>query len=571
MKQPCLYIVEVVLCSVILALLYKTLFERRIPFGASRAYLLAVVAVSAVIPALHIPVYPAVPAAVVSVTGGMTDWPEMESLATIPAVEATPAVDGLRLLSDAARVGYAGVVVVLLALFVVRLVAIGRLRRRARLTDCRDYVLAEHAAVRTPFSFLRTVYLGDGFEGRHRAIVLRHEASHVRHRHSAERIAMELMCCFLWFNPFAWVAARWLREVQEWEADRDVLNDGCGLAEYRMTLFSQLFGYNPDMTCGLSHSFTKNRFIMMTRNQWGRFAGWRLAAALPVVGGMLCLCAFTTRETDATDFIAAEREKLAESERPEMTVKIVSEPAKTANPQIFVGAGGAVSLNGEALTLDELESKLKAWRATLSPQEISEIYVELTSTASTPMIAVADVKNVLRRVPMLKLRYRIGESDVVRMLAPLPTTDEKAKVKVVDFVAKERNCLQIALNKKGEFLLTGGHTSDVDSPTDLSEQVAGFISGKVGNAEREMKSFTLPDGRTVDYPASLGIVCLTADSRTPYESFVSVQQAITAGFDKVRDAVAQEWFDKRYAALTDAERQLVGRAVPIAVFEAERE
>ncbi len=309
----------------------------------------------------------------------------------------------------------------------------------------------------------------------------------------------------------------------------------------------------------------------MTRNQWGRFAGWRLAAALPVVGGMLCLCAFTTREADATDFIAAEREKLDESERPEMTVKIVSEPAKTANPQIFVGADGAVSLDGRAVTLDELESELKVLRATLSPQEISEMYVELTSDASTPMIAVADVKNVLRRVPMLKLRYRIGESDVVRMLAPLPTTDEKAKVKVVDFVAKERNCLQIALNKKGELLLTGGYTSDVDSPTDLSEQVADFISGKVGNAEREMKSFTLPDGRIVDYPASLGIVCLTADSRTPYESFVSVQQAITAGFDKVRDAVAQEWFDKRYAALTDAERQLVGRAVPIAVFEAERE
>ncbi len=570
MKQPYLYIVEVVLCSGILSVLYKTLFERRIPFGASRAYLLAVVALSAVIPALHIPVYPAVPAAVVPVTGGMMDWPEMESLATIPAVEATPVVDGLRLLSDAARVGYAGVAVVLLALFIVRLVAIGRLRRQARLTDCRDYVLAEHAAVRTPFSFLRTVYLGDGFEGRHRAIILRHEVSHVRHRHSTERIAMELMCCFLWFNPFTWVAARWLREVQEWEADRDVLNDGCDLAEYRMTLFSQLFGYNPDMTCGLSHSFTKNRFIMMTRNQWGRFAGWRLAAALPVVGGMLCLCAFTTREADATDFIAAEREKLDESERPEMTVKIVSEPAKTANPQIFVGADGAVSLDGRAVTLDELESELKVLRATLSPQEISEMYVELTSDASTPMIAVADVKNVLRRVPMLKLRYRIGESDVVRVLAPLPTTDEKAKVKVVDFVAKERNCLQIALNKKGELILTGGHTSDVDSPTDLSEQIADFISGKVGNAEREMKSFTLPDGRTVDYPASLGIVCLTADSRTPYESFVSVQQAITAGFDKVRDAVAQEWFDKRYAALTDAERQLVGRAVPIAVFEAER-
>ncbi|MCM1300093.1 MAG: M56 family metallopeptidase [Alistipes senegalensis] len=601
MKSPYLYILEVVLCSGALALLYKCCFERRIPFGASRAYLLAAVLLSAVIPALHIPVYPAAPAAVLPVTGGMAvaDWPEMEPLATVPVVEAIPAVDGLRLLSDAACVIYVGAAVVLFALFLVRLVAIGRLRRRARLTDCRDYVLAEHAAVRTPFSFLRTVYLGDSFEGRRRAIVLRHEASHVRHGHSAERIAMELMLCLLWFNPFAWIAARWLREVQEWEADRDVLNDGCDLTEYRMTLFSQLFGYNPDMTCGLSHSFTKNRFIMMTRNKWGRFAGWRLAAALPVVGGMLCLCAFTTREADTTDnktavvhiasdgsmmfngqpitkeqltdYIAAEREKLAESERSEMTVKIISEPAETANPQIFVGADGAVSLDGRAVTLDELESNLKALRATLSPQEIADLCVDLTGSASTPMITIAEVKNVLRRVPLLKLRYRSGEHSVARMLTPLPTTDETAKVKVVDFVAKERNCLQIALNNKGELILTGGYTSGVDSPTDLAERVADFVSGKAGNAERETKSFELPDGRTVDYPVSRGVVYLATDSRTPYDSFLAAQQAITAGFNKVRGAVAQEWFDKDFASVSDAERRAVNRAVPIMVVEAERQ
>ncbi len=600
MKSPYLYMIEFCLCSGVLLALYKMLFEKHIPFRACRIYLLVAVAVSAVIPALHIPVYPAAPAVDWPAVVEMTEWIETEPAVAMPSpvAEIVRGVDGQRMLSALMRTGYFVVVLVLSGLFAVRLAFIGRLRRRARLTDCCDYVLAEHAAVRAPFSFLRTIYLGDGFEGRSRSIVLRHEASHVRHRHSVERIAMELMSCFLWFNPFVWVAARWLREVQEWEADRDVLDSGCDLTEYRTTLFSQLFGYNPDMTCGLSHSFTKNRFIMMTRNKWGRFAGWRLAVALPFVGGMLCLCSFTTREAEATDdktavihigsdgamtfngrpmtkeqmldFIAAEREKLAESERSEMTVKIVPERAEAANPQIFVAADGAVSLNGEAMTLAELESKLKAWRETLSPQEISKMCVELTSDASTPMLAVAEVKNVLRRIPLLRLRYRIGERSIARMLTPLPTYDEKAKVKVVDFKPKERNCLQIALNKKGELLLTGGHTSDVDSPTDLAGKIADFLSGKVGNAEREMKSFTLPDGRNVDYPVSRGIVYLTTDPQTPYDSFVSVQQAITTGFDAVRDGVAREWFDKSYAALTDAERQLVWRAVPLQAFEAER-
>ncbi len=555
MKSFYLYVLQSVLCSGGLLALYKILLERRISFRLCRMYLLAAVAVSAVIPALRIPVYPAVPAVVLPVTGGMADWPEMEPLATVPVVEATPAVDGLRLLADVLRVGYAGAAVVLFALFVVRVVAIGRLRRRARLTDCRDYVLAEHATVQTPFSFLRTVYLGDGFEGRRRAIVLCHEASHVRHGHSVERLAMEVMLCLLWFNPFAWMAARWLREVQEWEADRDVLNDGYDLAEYRMTLFSQLFGYNPDMTCGLSHSFTKNRFLMMTRNKWGRFAGWRVAAALPVVGGMLCLCAFTTREGDTAD-------------NKTTVVHIVSEPAKAANPQIFVGADGAVSLNGDAVTLDELETKLKTFRAGLPADGLADIYVELTSTASTPMIAIAEVKNVLRRVSLLRLRYCNKDGSITRMLSPL--SGGSGKVEVVD-VVPERNDLLVLVDKTGHVSLRSNGSSANVSLEELSGRISDFVSGKTGNAKRELKSFDLPDGRKVDYPVSCGLVFLSTELQTPYDSFVSVQQAITAGFNKVRDAVVREWFDTDFASLGDDERRLVWRAVPTAVIEAERQ
>ena len=64
MKTPYLYIIEVCLCSGVLLGLYRWLFERRVPFRACRIYLLSAVALSAVIPALHIPVYPAAPVAV---------------------------------------------------------------------------------------------------------------------------------------------------------------------------------------------------------------------------------------------------------------------------------------------------------------------------------------------------------------------------------------------------------------------------------------------------------------------------------------------------------------------------
>ena len=65
--------------------------------------------------------------------------------------------------------------------------------------------------------------------------------------------------------------------MQEWEADADVLKAGYDLTAYRIVIFRQLFGYNPDMTCGLNHSFTKNRFLMMTRFEMHRHALWRLS------------------------------------------------------------------------------------------------------------------------------------------------------------------------------------------------------------------------------------------------------------------------------------------------------
>lgn len=37
---------------------------------------------------------------------------------------------------------------------------------------------------------------------------------------------MESLKALLWWNPFAWLAARALTEVEEFEADRDVLPRG---------------------------------------------------------------------------------------------------------------------------------------------------------------------------------------------------------------------------------------------------------------------------------------------------------------------------------------------------------
>ena len=65
--------------------------------------------------------------------------------------------------------------------------------------------------------------------------------SHIAHRHSVERLAMESMKALLWWNPFVWIAARRLTEAEEFEADSDVLKEGYDKELYMHVIFRQLF------------------------------------------------------------------------------------------------------------------------------------------------------------------------------------------------------------------------------------------------------------------------------------------------------------------------------------------
>lgn len=149
---------------------------------------------------------------------------------------------------------------------IAQIVRIRRLRHGARTirrADC-DIVLTQ--ADISSFSFFRTVYLHDAIPESDMAAVVAHELSHIRHRHSAERIVMECVKALLWWNPFVRIAARRLAEVEEYEADRDVLTQGYDPSEYIATIFKTQFGYSPDIANGLRDSLTKKRFQMMTKH-----------------------------------------------------------------------------------------------------------------------------------------------------------------------------------------------------------------------------------------------------------------------------------------------------------------
>ena len=202
---------------------------------------------------------------------------------------ASHSIDWARVLGVAVWAIYFIIVALNLARFVWRLILIAKLRRHSQLTVYELYTLAVNEQVREPFSFWRTIYMNRSIASkREHNQVISHELSHIRHHHTAERIALELLRCVAWFNPFVWLAGSALVEVHEWQADSDVLSEGYDVYEYRQLIFRQLFGYNPDLTSGLSSSQTsKKRFLMMTNFKKGKYSFLRLVATLPLVAAMI--------------------------------------------------------------------------------------------------------------------------------------------------------------------------------------------------------------------------------------------------------------------------------------------
>lgn len=290
MKELLTYLAEVIVCSAALLAAYALLLERRVRFGWCRRYLTALLPLAALIPLLRIPVWPG---EVITVTAAPTAPIPATAWAPVPEVlpAAEPLVTPRTLLIAVCLLGTATLAGAMLR----EALRIRRLRRRATVTDAGRLHLVRTRERIASFSFFRSVYVWEGTSGEEMQAVLMHEASHIAHRHTAERLLMETFKALQWWNPVAWIAARRLTEAQEFEADRDVLTQGFDRERYMHTIFRQLFGYSPDIANGLRDSLTKKRFQMMTTNHTSRHALLRVAGTVPVLAGLLCAFSFTAQ------------------------------------------------------------------------------------------------------------------------------------------------------------------------------------------------------------------------------------------------------------------------------------
>lgn len=179
----------------------------------------------------------------------------------------------------------------LLCYLAYSVIRIFRLKAMNKKKQMGDFTFIETDLEEAPFSFFsnlfwnKSISIKDGNGQK----MLQHELTHIREKHSWDRLFSQLICSIFWMNPFNWIIQKELQNIHEFIADRDAVGAG-EVDSFAKMLLQTYYGnhfLNP------SHSFyyssIKRRIIMLTTSQAPKYAYLRKVAVLPLMAIFLTL------------------------------------------------------------------------------------------------------------------------------------------------------------------------------------------------------------------------------------------------------------------------------------------
>lgn len=284
------YLIDSQLCIAVFWLFYTVVLHRRTDLRAARAFLLLLVPLGLLLPLLRLPLLPpqALPAAV---SDGLPVDTAFRTKSGITVFQVMVA-----LYVTGAAIGLLSTVWDIFRTWVRTKRVKPQIAGRERLVFSSDVAGA--------YSVFGTIFVNDKYEGspalEH---ILAHERSHIARRHSLDLIWMRFWRCLLWFNPTVWHCLKLLREVHEFQADRDVLLQGNPVAPYVELLVGAEAGIYPGNAHAFSYSLTKKRLRMIERatRKSGVGGYLRLAALFPLAGVLAGAFSLTSRAADPNE------------------------------------------------------------------------------------------------------------------------------------------------------------------------------------------------------------------------------------------------------------------------------
>ena len=276
-----LYLLKLSICLVLVWLFYQLVLRRLTFYNWNRWYLLTYTLLSFFIPLINI-------TSVVEKNEWTNIIPAIEKFTASPAM---PDVVNPGIVSNpwnwALLLLSAGTAIMLTRLC-IQLLSLRKLFSKARLLSEEEIKVYQVNKNIIPFSFGNAIFLNQHLHaGEELKEIIRHEFVHVRQKHTLDIIWSELLCIFNWYNPFAWLIRKSIRQNLEFAADNKVLQNGINKKQYQYLLLKIIGNNHFSIASPFNFSSLKKRIAMMNKMKTARMQIVKFLFIVPLVAVLL--------------------------------------------------------------------------------------------------------------------------------------------------------------------------------------------------------------------------------------------------------------------------------------------
>ncbi|MFT3679211.1 MAG: M56/M15 family metallopeptidase [Ferruginibacter sp.] len=368
-------ILKIIACSGILLGYYWLALRNRVYHQYNRFYLLAITIISLLIPFIEFNIWQQPSTKNIEainllqvITSGNDYLDEVILAAKDNAFTTTQWITLL----------YTGSCCWFLLVFINSLLKIARLYRKNKSEKFENIHIVHTTAPGTPFSFLKYIFWNSDIDinsvSGHQVFI--HELTHVRQKHTLDKLFMGMVLIFLWCNPFYWLIRKELEMIHEFIADEKAVDGGSEASFAAMVLQAAYPKQQFTLTNPFFYSPIKRRIAMITKNKQSKAGSVTRVLALPLL--LFVITAFTLKSKFSGN---------------NQFTRYTGEPVTVV---IDAGHGGkdfgAVSTNGSIYEKDVVLAITKKVKALNSNSQINIILTREDDVYQTPQEKVTFAK-----------------------------------------------------------------------------------------------------------------------------------------------------------------------------------
>ena len=298
-----MYLLKSAACMSFLLLFYKLLLEKENMHVLKRFYLLAVPMISFGIPVISFPEY-------ITVTS--------EGTATFNSISVSETADEFPLFETLVSSIYIFGILFFGSRFVINLRS---LLKRARNNPKVEATGATHVLLKEqviPHTFWSYIYLNKKkfVEKQIPQEVMDHELAHVRQKHTADILFMEILQVLFWFLPLIYLLKKAVKLNHEFLADSAALRKTENIGLYQQILLSFSSQEQNELVNSINYQSIKKRFTVMKKQPSQKAILVRTFIFLPLLA--VLLYSFSSRETVVLEDNKPNEELFQEKATPKM-------------------------------------------------------------------------------------------------------------------------------------------------------------------------------------------------------------------------------------------------------------